>query len=138
MVPRSKLVTITPDTLVEEASLLMQEHKAGCLPILEGEKLIGLITETDILGFLVDLFGLKRAGTRLIIALEDKPGQLHGILEVIKNVNVNIIAVVAPTFKVQGKRLLVIRIETQDYQAVVNGMKKVGYEVLSIDKWPGK
>ena len=138
MVPRSKLVTITPDTLVEEAALLMQEHKAGCLPILEGEKLIGLITETDILGFLVDLFGLKRAGTRLIIALEDKPGQLHGILEVIKNVNVNIIAVVAPTFKVQGKRLTAVRVETQDYQLIVKGLEKAGFEVLSIDKWPGK
>ena len=138
MVPKSKVITITSDTVVEKAVLLMQQHKVGCLPILEGEKLIGIITETDILGFLVDLFGLQRTGTRLIIALEDKPGQLHGILEVIKNVNVNIIAVATPTFKVQGKRLAAVRVETQDYQAIVNGLEKAGYEVLSIDKWPGK
>ena len=138
MVPRSKLITITSDTLVEAAALLMQEYKTGCLPILEGEKLIGLITETDILGFLVDIFGLKITGTRLIIALEDKPGQLHGILELIKNLNVNIIAVVTPTFKVQGKRLAAVRVETQDYQPIVNGLEKAKYEILSVDKWPSK
>jgi hypothetical protein len=90
------------------------------------------------LGFLVDIFGLKITGTRLIIALEDKPGQLHGILEVIKNLNVNIIAVVTPTFKVQGKRLAAVRVETQDYQPIVNGLEKAKYEILSVDKWPSK
>jgi len=138
MTPKNKIITITPDTIIERAAQLLHEHKIGCLPVVEGEKLLGLITETDILSLFVDLFGFNKMGTRLTIALEDKPGQLHGILEVIKDFGVNIISVAGGTFKVQGKRLLVIRIETQDYQAVVNGLKKVGYEVLSIDKWPGK
>jgi len=138
MVPRDKVLTITSDTIIEEAAQLMQQHKAGCLPVLEGEKLIGIITETDILRNFVDLFGLNITGTRLTIALEDKPGQLYGILGVIKDLRVNIITVTNPTFKVQGKRLVVVRIETQDYQPIVNGLKKAGYEVLSINKWPGK
>ena len=138
MTPKNKIITITPDTIIERAAQLLHEHKIGCLPVVEGEKLLGLITETDILSLFVDLFGFNKMGTRLTIALEDKPGQLHGILEVIKDFGVNIISVAGGTFKVQGKRLLVVRIETQDYQAVVNGLKKVGYEVLSIDKWPGK
>jgi len=138
MTPKNKLITITPETIIERAAQLLHEHKVGCLPVVEGETLIGIITETDILSHFVDLFGLNKMGTRLTIALEDKPGQLHGILEVIKNFNVNIITVAGGTFKVQGKRLVVIRIETQDYQALVNGLEKAGYEVLSIDKWPGK
>jgi acetoin utilization protein AcuB len=138
MTPKSKLITITPETIIEKAVQLMHDHKIGCLPILEGENFIGIITETDILGLFVDLFGLKKMGTRLTVALEDKPGQMHGILEVIKNLQVNIIAVASPTYKVQGKRMAAVRIETQDYQPIVNGLKKAGYEVLSIDKWPGK
>jgi acetoin utilization protein AcuB len=138
MTPKNKLITITPETIIEKAVQLMHDHKIGCLPVVEGDKLIGIITETDVLGHFVDLFGLNKMGTRLTIALEDKPGQLHGILEVIKNFGVNIITVAGGTFKVQGKRLVAIRIETQDYQAIVNGLKKEGYEVLSIDKWPGK
>src|SRR5512136_1860234 len=80
MTPKSKLITITPETIIEKAVQLMHDHKIGCLPILEGENFIGIITETDILGLFVDLFGLKKMGTRLTVALEDKPGQMHGIL----------------------------------------------------------
>jgi acetoin utilization protein AcuB len=138
MTPKNKLITITPDTIIEKAVQLMHDHKIGCLPILEGENFIGIITETDVLGLFVDLFGLKKMGTRLTVALEDKPGQMHGILEVIKNLQVNIIAVASPTYKVQGKRMAAVRIETQDYQPIVNGLKKAGYEVLSVDKWSGK
>ena len=138
MTPKNKLITITPETIIEKAVQLMHDHKIGCLPILEGENFIGIITETDVLGLFVDLFGLKKMGTRLTVALEDKPGQMHGILEVIKNLQVNIIAVASPTYKVQGKRMAAVRIETQDYQPIVNGLKKAGYEVLSVDKWSGK
>jgi len=138
MTPQNKLITITPETIIEKAVQLMHDHKIGCLPILEGENFIGIITETDVLGLFVDLFGLNKMGTRLTVALEDKPGQMHGILEVIKNLQVNIIAVASPTYKVQGKRMAAVRIETQDYQPIVNGLKKAGYEVLSVDKWPGK
>ena len=138
MTSKNKLITITPETIIEKAVQLMHDHKIGCLPILEGENFIGIITETDVLGLFVDLFGLNKMGTRLTVALEDKPGQMHGILEVIKNLQVNIIAVASPTYKVQGKRMAAVRIETQDYQPIVNGLKKAGYEVLSVDKWSGK
>jgi acetoin utilization protein AcuB len=76
MTPKEKLITITPDTLIEEAVQLMHDHKIGCLPVLEGEKLYGIFTETDALAHLVDIFGLKEKGTRISIALEDKPGSM--------------------------------------------------------------
>ena len=42
-------ITITADAAVSDAARLMIEKKIGCLPVVENEKLIGLITETDIL-----------------------------------------------------------------------------------------
>jgi len=57
MTPQDKLITATPDTLVEEAVQLMRDHKVGSLPVVEDGKLIGIFTETDALGMLVDLFG---------------------------------------------------------------------------------
>ena len=64
--------------MIEEAVQLMHDHKIGCLPVLEGEKLYGIFTETDAFDHLVDIFGLKEKGTRLTIALEDRPGTLLG------------------------------------------------------------
>ena len=136
MTPKQKLITITPDTLIEEAAQLMHDNKIGCLPVLEKEKLYGIFTETDALGHLVDIFGLEQKGTRLSLALEDKPGAMLGILEMFKKHNVNIISIVTPSFMVEGKRIAAIRIKTEDYKDVVKDLEKAGYDVLSIGKWP--
>jgi acetoin utilization protein AcuB len=136
MTPKDKLVTITPDTIIEEAVQLMHDNKIGCLPVLEQGKLYGLFTETDALDHLVDIFGFKQTGTRLTLALEDKPGTMLGILEVFKKHNINIISIVTPSFMVEGKRIAAIRIKTEDYKDVVKDLEKAGYDVLSIGKWP--
>ncbi len=136
MTPKDKLITINPDTLIEEAVQLMHDHKIGCLPVLEQGKLYGIFTETDALDHLVDIFGLKQKGTRLTLALEDKPGTMLGILEVFKKHNVNIISIVTPSFMVEGKRIAAIRMRTEEYKDLVTDLEKGGYDVLSIGKWP--
>jgi acetoin utilization protein AcuB len=136
MTPKSKLITITPDTLIEEAVQLMHDNKVGCLPVVEGEMLYGIFTETDVLDHFVDIFGMKEKGTRISLTLEDKPGSMLGILEIIKKHNIDIISIVTPSFKVEGKRISAIRIRTEDYKGVVADLEKAGYDVLSIGKWP--
>jgi acetoin utilization protein AcuB len=44
-------IVVEPDATIEEAALIMAEKKIGCLPVVEGEVLVGMITETDILGW---------------------------------------------------------------------------------------
>jgi hypothetical protein len=75
-------------------------------------------------------------GTRLRIALEDKPGTLLGILEVLKRNKVNVISLVSPSFIVEGKRVAAIRIRTESYEDIVKELEKTGYPMLSIRKWP--
>ncbi len=136
MTPKEKLITITPDTLIEEAVKLMRDHKIGCLPVVEEGKLYGIFTETDALDHLVDIFGTNQKGTRLTIAFEDKPGTMASILDILKRLNINIISIVTPSFMVDGKRIAAIRIQTEEYQEAVNQLEKAGYDVLSVGKWP--
>ena len=135
MTPKEKLVTITPDTIIEEAVQLMHDNKIGCLPVLEGDKLYGIFTETDALDHLVDVFGSKEKGTRLTVALEDKPGMMLGVFEIFKKHNVNVTSMVSPSFMVEGKRIAAIRIRTEEYEPIVKDLEKAGYAVLSIGKW---
>ena len=44
-------IVIDPDASVEEAALVMAERKIGCLPVVEGSRLIGMLTETDVLRY---------------------------------------------------------------------------------------
>jgi len=45
------VITISKGTSVKEAARLMAENKIGCLPVVEGTRLVGLVTETDILRY---------------------------------------------------------------------------------------
>jgi CBS domain-containing protein len=48
------VITISSDATVREAARVMMEKKIGCLPVLEGESLVGIVTETDILRYVVE------------------------------------------------------------------------------------
>jgi acetoin utilization protein AcuB len=136
MIPKEKVITITPDTLIEEAIQLMHDHKIGCLPVIDQGKLYGIFTETDALAHFVDIFGSKQKGTRLSVAFEDKAGAMAGIFEVFKKHNVDVISIVSASFLVEGKRIAAIRIKTEEYEPIVKDLEKAGYPVLSVGKWP--
>ncbi len=48
-------ITISPNVPVQEAARLMMERKIGCLPVLEGPKLVGIVTESDMLKLIIDM-----------------------------------------------------------------------------------
>jgi len=48
-VMRRDVVCVAPDTSLREAARILYEHKYGCLPVLEGRKLVGILTEADFL-----------------------------------------------------------------------------------------
>lgn len=138
MTPLDKLITVTPDTMIEKAAQLMHDNKIGCLPVLDGKELVGILSETDILETFVDVMGLKEEGTRLTMALEDEPGKIHGVLEVVKKYNINLISIVAPSYKVDGKRMVIFRLKTQECEDLVKDLKDLRYEVISVVKWPSR
>lgn len=136
MTPTEKLVTVTPDTIIEKAVQLLHDNKIGSLPVVDGNKVVGIITETDILELFVDVVGLNVRGTRITMLLEDEPGKLFGVLKVIKDQNINVISIISPTLTFEGKRMVVIRIRTHEYEDVVKKLEKAGYEIMNVTKWP--
>jgi acetoin utilization protein AcuB len=48
-----KLITASPTTTVREAAKVMVREKIGCLPVVDGNTLVGIVTETDLLTILV-------------------------------------------------------------------------------------
>ncbi|MCB9589902.1 MAG: CBS domain-containing protein [Polyangiaceae bacterium] len=44
---KTDIVSITPDAPLSAAAELMLERKLGCLPVLDGDRLVGILTESD-------------------------------------------------------------------------------------------
>jgi CBS domain-containing protein len=60
------IISTTPDESIEDAAEKMVEHKIKRLPVLDGGKLVGIITATDLISFepkiietLSELFSMK-------------------------------------------------------------------------------
>lgn len=89
----TKVITITPDVLVEEAAAKMREHSINVLPVVdENYKIIGIITENDIFTAFMDLLGYPVKGTRFsILITEDAYGILSKIGTIFAQNNINLL-----------------------------------------------
>ncbi|MBQ0036140.1 MAG: CBS domain-containing protein [Firmicutes bacterium] len=91
MIKGDRLITISPDALLEEAASTLREYKIGCLPVTEGDKVVGIITQNDIFDAFIDILGYHKDGTRYVILIdEDKPGVLNAISKCFLDINVSI------------------------------------------------
>jgi acetoin utilization protein AcuB len=58
------VITIGPERRVAEAVRLLLEHKIGALPVIEGERVVGIITETDLLRAFAQVLGERAVGAK--------------------------------------------------------------------------
>lgn len=85
------VVTITKDTTVEEAARMMVDQDLSSLPVLEGDRLIGIVTKSDMFKILLELFGARHFGVRVSFVVEDKPGTIAKISQALSEDGIDII-----------------------------------------------
>lgn len=83
MVKQKALVTIDPDATLESAAELMIKEKVGCLPVIEDEVVVGIITEVDMLAKLAELLGSGVEGVRAAIRVPNKVGEYAKIFNAV-------------------------------------------------------
>jgi acetoin utilization protein AcuB len=127
------VITAPPTATIEFAAKLLYENKIGALPIVnEKGELLGIITETDVLETFVEATGLGEPSSRIEIEMEDKPGALAQVAQLIKKYNINIISVMTISAAKKGKRIVVFRLATTDPSAVRKEIERAGYAVVSV------
>lgn len=125
-------ITVSPDTPVEEAGRVLIEHRIGCLPVIENDELVGILTESDLLRSFVELMVGRDLHTRLELLMPDRPGELARVVRLVGiDYGINITGVVVPP--TQGDRaLVVLHLETDvATNDLVAHLRKLGYEAGS-------
>jgi acetoin utilization protein AcuB len=64
----TKPVTIGPQASVDEAARLLRAHKIGAVPVMDGNKLVGILSAADVLDAFVDLSGVGEATYRIVLS----------------------------------------------------------------------
>jgi len=124
-------ISVTADTGVEEAARLVQEHKIGGMPVLEGDRLVGVITMLDLIGAFLTLLSLLRTSSRLDLLLEDKPEAMEGAAKIIKKAGGKILNLALGP--VRGhQRSYYIRLQKADLGPIVEALEQQGVKVQDI------
>lgn len=127
-----ELVTAHPDMPIEEAGKLLYAHRIGSLPVVTGDALVGILTESDVLQAFVDLFGVNQASSRIEVRMENRPGELARVVRVIGiEHRVNITGLVlAPTKEEYS--IGIMHLQTVNPTPVIDALRRLGYTI----GWP--
>lgn len=123
--------TASPSDPIEIATQLMRELKIGCLPVLENQKLVGIVTSADLLDAMLRLTGVYRPSGRMDISLSNKPGELARLATILAKRNINIHSIL--TYPENNQKIrVVLRVNTMEIRSVAKELCNAGFEVL----WP--
>lgn len=125
-------VTVSPDDTVEYAVLVMRDNKIGGVPVMDGDKLVGIITESNVFEALIEMLGFRRAGVRITIDVPDKVGVIAQIADLIKQHGVSIISLATYTKPESDLASLVVRVATDDASSIVSAVEEIGYKVVHV------
>jgi acetoin utilization protein AcuB len=79
------VITVNPDFTLEEAADVMLSHKLSGVPVVDDkDQLCGVITQTDLFKATLYITGLKKRGIHLAFVLEDKPGSIKALVDVVR------------------------------------------------------
>jgi acetoin utilization protein AcuB len=106
-----KVITVDKDTPIEEAARIMTDQKIAGLPVMDGKKVVGIITETDLFKVFLELMGARDKGIRVTASVDNKPGQLAKVTKAIAHAGGNFISFGFFSGEDIGTKILTFKVE---------------------------
>jgi acetoin utilization protein AcuB len=125
-------ITVTPDTSLEEAAEILLERKIGGLPVVANEKLVGMITTTDILSAFVEIFGTaEENATRVDLMIDSAPPRdLPHASEVIQKSGGEILGLGTYRDRWKEERVYYLVVRAKPIKPVIDALAGNGFRVL--------
>lgn len=134
----TEVITVHPLDAVEEAARLLYENRIGCLPVVSGSnKLVGIVTDGDILFCFVEMMGMLERGSVLRVEIPDSTREVTRVLDLVSGHRVKLVSVfLLPKAPAQsGCRELLLRVQSIDPGKIVGELRRQGYTVRLPEFW---
>ena len=126
------VLTTCEDCPIEEAAREMADHKIGGLPVMRGDSIVGIITETDLFNIFLEMLGARTPGVRLTVEVLESPGKLHELTGAICTNGGNIIGLGAMLGERAETRTLAIKVTGLSIEKLKNAIEPVVERIIDI------
>jgi acetoin utilization protein AcuB len=124
-------ITISPDDDLEIAAQIIYKHKISGLPVTKGRRLVGIITESDLLRAFIDMMGILASSARIDVVTSDEPGCLNRAIQIIHDQGGDIINV-GMTAQRTSKRTYFFRLTPCDTLPIKAALENNGFNVQAV------
>ena len=124
------LITVARNTTIEDAANLMAKYKIGAVPVVAQGRLVGILTETDILRVFIEMVETIQSSSRLDVVLGHKPGALDEVYSLLHGSRAKVISVSMSPEETAGAPVYSFRIERTSVEPLVKKLEKAGYRVV--------
>jgi acetoin utilization protein AcuB len=122
--------TISPDMPVEEGLQLGQEKGYGAFPVVEDGRLVGVVTESDIVRLMTRVLGVKEKGKRIDVKASNDFGNMKKIMDILdKNKTVLLSMMTLPPEEWEKDWLVVLRVMSENADPIAKELKSSGFNV---------
>ena len=128
----TNVITVSPDTTLEEAVTLAGKHQIGTLPVVDDEgNLIGMVTNTDINNLTSQLLGFGQQGIRLCISGLSGPKDIrrYQILEILSKYKAGVLSAFNVTVPVSQQKCFIVLLDSKDPKPIVDDIEKLGLKL---------
>jgi acetoin utilization protein AcuB len=122
-------ITVAPDDDLETAARIIYEHKISGMPVVKNDKVVGIITESDIFRAFIDMMGILTGGSRLEVAVGDQPEAFNQVVEIIRGQGGEIVNI-GMTAKQSSELAYTFRLSTLKTSGIEKALAKAGFQVL--------
>jgi acetoin utilization protein AcuB len=128
----SPAVTVPEDAPIEVAARIMIDKSIGCLPVMRGKELVGVITETDIFKTFVEVLGGGDKILRVTLRSPNVPGELARLTGVIAGLGGNLHSIAAFHGEDPQHVYFTFRLDGVEEKKLVPALKESGEQVMHV------
>ncbi len=126
------VITVDEQTPLEEAARIMVDNRIGGLPVVEGDELVGIITETDLFKIFLEMLGARASGVRLTLELPDQRGMLADLTTSIAGVGGNIISLGTFAGNTPHTALVTVKVADVSEPTLLEAISHINGKVIDI------
>ena len=127
-----KVLTVSENTPIEEAARIMADNKIGGMPVMNDDKVTGIITETDLFKVLLEMMGAREKGARVSIMIHERAGVLAELTKAVFEAGGNFIALNVVSGTDQSSRLVTFKVTGMSEEQLRSLVGPISEQIIDI------